>query len=484
MTKRLLLPRSQVVGLDGRPLAGAKLYTYATGTATPKPVWTDAALTVAHLNPVVADAAGRFPAMFLAVGDYRTILTDAADVTISTDDPVEGQVEATVPPWTDVASAATTDLGFVNSENLRITGTTTITSFGTSVSGTRRQLRFAGALVLTHNATSLILPGGADITTGAGDTAVAISLGAGNWVVVDYQRAEAAPLPAGSFLRNRLINGAMAVDQRNAGVAQTFTAGAALAYSVDRWYGYSTGANVTGQRVAGAVANTFRYQFTGAASVTAIGFGQRMEALNTADLAGQTCTLSVDLANSLLTTVTWTAFYANTTDTFGTLASPTRTQIATGTFTVTGTVTRYSTPISVPAAATTGIEIVFTVGAQTSGTWTIGNVQLEVGSAATSFERMQFGQVLMLCQRYYEVGYNIWSGYCNGSSTYNLNTGYKVTKRALATVSFSGISNSGFPNSAPTVAQNQVDSFRTDLASNSVSTAGFYQFNFAASAEL
>lgn len=203
-----------------------------------------------------------------------------------------------------------------------------------------------------------------------------------------------------SFIRNRIINGGMAVDQRNAGAAQTFTAGAALAYAVDRWYGYCTGANVTGQRVAGAVANTFRYQFTGAASVTAIGFGQRIEALNSADLAGTTVTLGVDLANSLLTSVTWTAYYANTADTFGTLASPTRTQIATGTFTVTGTVTRYSAQISVPAAATTGIEVVFTVGAQTSGTWTIGNVQIEAGSAATPFERRPIGTELALCQRY------------------------------------------------------------------------------------
>lgn len=189
MTKRLLLPRSQAVGLDGRPLAGAKLYTFVTGTSTPKAVFTDAGLSVAHTNPVIADAAGRFPAMFLAVGDYRTVLTDAADVTIATDDPVEGQVEPTVPPWTDVASAASMDLGFVNSENLRITGTTTITAFGTAASGTRRQLRFAGSLVLTHNATSLILPGGANITTAAGDTAVAVSLGGGNWVVVEYTPA-------------------------------------------------------------------------------------------------------------------------------------------------------------------------------------------------------------------------------------------------------------------------------------------------------
>lgn len=90
MPQRLLLPRSQAVGLDGRPLAGAKLYTYESGTSTPKAVFTDAGLSVAHANPVEADAAGRFPAMFLAAGDYKTILTDAADAVIATDDPVEG----------------------------------------------------------------------------------------------------------------------------------------------------------------------------------------------------------------------------------------------------------------------------------------------------------------------------------------------------------------------------------------------------------
>ena len=207
-------------------------------------------------------------------------------------------------------------------------------------------------------------------------------------------------------MHNRIINGAMAVDQRNAGAAQTITAAAALAYTVDRWYAYCTGANVTGQRVANAIANTFSYRFTGAASVTAIGFGQRIEAINCADLAGTTAVLSVDLANSLLTTVTWTAFYANTTDTFGTLASPTVTQIATGTFTVTSTLTRYSASISIPSAATTGIQIVFTVGAQTSGTWTIDNVQLERGSAASPFEWRPIPTELAMCQRYYEKSYN------------------------------------------------------------------------------
>ena len=201
--------------------------------------------------------------------------------------------------------------------------------------------------------------------------------------------------------RNRVYNGAFRIDQRNAGAAQTFTAGAALAYCVDRFYGYCTGANVTGQQVSVSSPNEFAYRFTGAASVTGIGFGTRLEATNTRDLAGSTATLSVELANSVLTTVTWTMFYANSADAFGTLASPTRTQIATGTFTVNSTLTRYSTQVSIPSAATTGLEIVFTVGAQTSGTWTIDNVQLEAGSSATDFERRPIGTELALCQRYY-----------------------------------------------------------------------------------
>lgn len=202
------------------------------------------------------------------------------------------------------------------------------------------------------------------------------------------------------MFRNKIINGAMKIDQRNAGATQTFTAGAALAYSIDRFYGYCTGANVTGARVAGSGSTQYRYQFTGAASVTAIGFGQRIEAANCYDLAGQPAVFSVDLSNSLLTTITWTAYYANTADTFGTLASPTRTQIATGTFTVSSTLTRYSASMNVPAAATTGIEIVLTVGAQTSGTWVIGNVQLEQGTAPTPFEQRFFGLEQHMCQRY------------------------------------------------------------------------------------
>ena len=210
---------------------------------------------------------------------------------------------------------------------------------------------------------------------------------------------------ASSFgFKNRIINGQMQIAQR--ATSATITAGStiALGYStVDRFYVYCTGANVTAAQVAGASATKNRLQITGAASVTAVGVGQRIEALNSYDLAGSTATLSADLAiSATLTTVTWTASYATTTaDTFGTLASPTVTQIATGTFTVTSTVTNFSTNITIPAAATTGIQIVFTVGALTAGlTWTVGNVQLEKGSTATSFDYRPYGTELALCQRY------------------------------------------------------------------------------------
>lgn len=88
-----------------------------------------------------------------------------------------------------VASATTTDIGAASSDKVSITGTTTITGFGTATAGIRREGRFTGSLTLTHNATSLILPGGSSITTQAGDRFSAYSLGSGNWVVTSYTTA-------------------------------------------------------------------------------------------------------------------------------------------------------------------------------------------------------------------------------------------------------------------------------------------------------
>jgi len=86
----------------------------------------------------------------------------------------------------DIASATTTDLSAATGDFVDVTGTTTITALGTSAAGVERTVRFTGALTLTHNATSLILPGAVNITTVANDRAIFRSLGSGNWLCVDY----------------------------------------------------------------------------------------------------------------------------------------------------------------------------------------------------------------------------------------------------------------------------------------------------------
>lgn len=207
--------------------------------------------------------------------------------------------------------------------------------------------------------------------------------------------------PENTFgFRNRIINGQMQIAQRaTSGTSGLGVPTTTATYpSVDRWFAYGTGATVTVAQVAGATNTKNLIQLTGAASVTGAGIGQRIESINSYDLAGQTVTLSANIANTLLTTVTWTAYYASSSDVW-----TSSTQIATGTWTVSSTIANYSAQIAIPAAATTGIQVIYSVGAQTSGTFQIGNAQLEVGTNATSFEYRPYGTELQLCQRYTQV---------------------------------------------------------------------------------
>lgn len=387
---------------DGIPLAGGKLYSYAASSSTPQTTYTDSTGGTARSNPIILNSAGR-------VGDggeiwltgnlaYKFILKDSTDVLIATYDNVSG-----------------------------IGDTTALLAFEALLAGSTGA-SLVGYLPATGPATTV--------------QAALIALQA-----QDVNLTALASINGGQIagLRNKIINGAMAVDQRNAGASQTITAGAALAYTVDRFYAYSTGANVTGQQVAGTSPNAYLYRFTGAASVTKIGFAQRIEDLNCQDLAGKTAKLSVDLSNSLLTTVTWTAYYANTANTFGTLASPTRTLISTGTFTVTSTLTRYNTSITIPSAATTGIEIELSVAAQISGTWNIGNFQLELGSTATTFEQRSIGLELALCQRYFQpVPLTRYAGYVAATQNVIIGTTFPPMRIApTVTATFSQTNTTG-----------------------------------------
>ncbi|MFN3858430.1 MAG: pyocin knob domain-containing protein [Caulobacter sp.] len=133
----------------------------------------------------IVTAAGDVALMqYLGSGQWRCAMFMRANGEALTINPYGAEVS--------VASAATVDLGAQASSLINITGTTTITSLGASAAAARPlyRLRFAGALTLTHNAVSLILPGGANIVTATGDSAVALYLGGGNWRVLSFHRAD------------------------------------------------------------------------------------------------------------------------------------------------------------------------------------------------------------------------------------------------------------------------------------------------------
>lgn len=103
---------------------------------------------------------------------------------MATNNAINNQLFSTA---SSIASATTTNIGAAGTMYLTITGTTTITAFDNVAAGQLRYVRFSGALTLTHNATSLILPNnGSNITTANGDTAIFVSEGSGNWRCLMY----------------------------------------------------------------------------------------------------------------------------------------------------------------------------------------------------------------------------------------------------------------------------------------------------------
>jgi hypothetical protein len=89
----------------------------------------------------------------------------------------------------DIASAAELTLG-TDGTYFDVTGTTTITSIASIGAGNVSiKLHFDSALTLTYHATDLILPGGANITTAAGDEAEFVEYATGDWRCTNYQRA-------------------------------------------------------------------------------------------------------------------------------------------------------------------------------------------------------------------------------------------------------------------------------------------------------
>jgi hypothetical protein len=166
---------------------------------------------------------------------------DALIVDLSTGGVDARQASATM------ASASTTDLSSAPFTKVALTGAATVTSFGPGKHLWRRVHVVDGGATLTHNATSLILIGGANIVTQKGDCFEITSDGAGNWRMRGYERADGTPLilpPSAqrASFRNRIRNGGFAVNQRAVSGTVTLAAGA---YGHDGWKAGAGGCTYT-----------------------------------------------------------------------------------------------------------------------------------------------------------------------------------------------------------------------------------------------
>jgi len=212
--------------------------------------------------------------------------------------------------------------------------------------------------------------------------------------------------------KNRIINGAFNVGQYTGGSASGSTN--CSVYVTDRWIGQGSGATCA---ITSTVASTTLPTSSvpqKALTVTAndasnVGLvvAQRIEAINVADLHNQTVAVQAYVATSNSATVTWTAYYANTANTWqavgsGTAITSSATSIATGTFTTTASIALKTLTFSLGTnASANGLMFVFSCTSTATSSITITGVQLEKGTATTAFDYRPYTTELTLASRYY-----------------------------------------------------------------------------------
>jgi len=187
-------------GLNTPPGSPTEGSLYIVGTS-PTGAWSGHANDVAYWNSLSWDFYTPEEGWRVAVADEDTDYrwSGSAWVQVAVSAFTGGNLTSALneAKGTNIPSAATTDIGAADGNLIHITGTTTITALGTAQAGSRREVVFDGVLTLTHNAISLILPTGANITTAAGDCAEFISEGSGNWRCTSYSRADGTSLGGG-----------------------------------------------------------------------------------------------------------------------------------------------------------------------------------------------------------------------------------------------------------------------------------------------
>ena len=132
----------------------------------------------------------------VAGADDFVITANKFDVLAGSELKVNGQLELT--KGADIASPGGGALAVdIDGNFFDVTGTNAITSLVTRGVGSIIALHFDGALVFTHDATNLILPGAANITTAAGDIALLYEYAAADWRVISYTKASGKAVVSG-----------------------------------------------------------------------------------------------------------------------------------------------------------------------------------------------------------------------------------------------------------------------------------------------